>query len=75
LLASGLVAGEALMALILTGVKAGRPGHDNELPNWSLGHLISPDLNWVAHVLAGLVFFFLMWYMISMPLRGHGRRE
>ena len=75
LLASGLVAGEALMALILTGVKAARPGHDNELPDWSLGHLISPNLHWVAHVLAGLVFFLLMWYMISRPLHGQGRRE
>jgi len=75
LLASGLVAGEALMALILTGVKAARPGHDNELPDWSLGHLISPDLHWVAHVLAGLVFFLLMWYMISRPLHGQGRQE
>jgi putative OPT family oligopeptide transporter len=75
LLASGLVAGEALMALVLTGVKAARPGHDNELPDWSLGHLISPSLDWVAHALAALAFLFLMWYMINMPLRGLARRS
>jgi putative OPT family oligopeptide transporter len=70
LLASGLVAGEALMALILTGVKAARPGHNNELPNWSLANLVSPGWEWAPHVLAVLAFVVLMYYMISTPLRG-----
>jgi putative OPT family oligopeptide transporter len=70
LLASGLVAGEALMALVLTGVKAARPGHDNELPDWSLGTLLSPGLDWVSHALAVLAFVVLMWYMVATPLRG-----
>jgi len=75
LLASGLVAGEALMALILTGVKAARPGHDNELPDWSLSALVSPNLEWVAHLLAVAFFVVLMYYMISTPVRGILRRE
>jgi uncharacterized oligopeptide transporter (OPT) family protein len=75
LLASGLVAGEALMALILTGVKAARPGHNNELPDWSLAALFhSPGLEWVAHALAVAAFLWLIFYMIGTPLRGLPRR-
>ncbi len=69
LLASGLVAGEALMALILTGVKAARPGHDNELPDWSLANLVSPSWEWTTHAFAVLAFLALMYYMIATPLR------
>lgn len=75
LVASGLVAGQALMALVLTGIKAARPGHGNELPDWSLATLISPSLDWVTHALAVLVCAMIMYYLISTPLRGLTRRE
>ncbi|MFH1844241.1 MAG: oligopeptide transporter, OPT family [bacterium] len=75
LMASGLVAGEALMALILTGVKAARPGHNNELPDWSLANLVSPGLEWVGHTLAVVAFVLLMYYMVSTPLRGLRRSD
>jgi putative OPT family oligopeptide transporter len=76
LLASGLVAGEALMALIMTGIKAARPGHDNELPDWSLAQLFGSDgLGWTAHALAIAAFVLLMIYMVTTPLRGLTRRE
>jgi uncharacterized oligopeptide transporter (OPT) family protein len=70
LLASGLVAGEALMALVMTGIKAARPQYDNELPDWSLGNLLGSGWNWFAHALAIAVLVFLLWYMITTPLRG-----
>jgi putative OPT family oligopeptide transporter len=75
LLASGLVAGEALMALVLTGVKAARPGAGNELPDWSLGHLLGSGFGWTADGLAVLAFAVLMYYMIATPLRGLRNRE
>jgi len=75
LMASGLVAGEALMALILTGVKAARPGHNNELPDWSLANLVSPGLEWVGHALGVVAFVLLMYYMVSTPLRGLRRSD
>jgi putative OPT family oligopeptide transporter len=76
LLASGLVAGEALMALVLTGVKAARPAYDNELPDWSLVELLNaPGLDWFAHGLAVVAFLALIYYMISTPLRGLSRRQ
>jgi len=75
LIASGLVAGQALMALVLTGVKAARPGHDNELPDWSLAQLFGvPGLGWMADALAVIAFVFLIYYLISAPLRGLARR-
>jgi uncharacterized oligopeptide transporter (OPT) family protein len=75
LLASGLVAGQALMALILTGVKAARPQYNNELPDWSLSALFnSPGLDWVAHALAVAAFLFLVIYLVSKPVSGLGRR-
>ena len=68
LLASGLVAGEALMALVLTGVKAARPAAGNTLPSLDTGiPLVTNGLGLLA--LAGL-----LWYMIVTPLRGIGRR-
>jgi uncharacterized oligopeptide transporter (OPT) family protein len=72
LLASGLVAGEALMALLLTGIKAARGGHDNELPDWSLVQLLGDSWGWFAHVLAVVIIAILLWYMIAMPLRNGG---
>ncbi len=70
LLASGMVAGEALMALVLTGVKAARPGHDNQLPDWSLAALFDkPGLEWTTHVLALAALAVMIWYMISRPLK------
>ncbi len=68
LLASGLVAGEALMALVLTGVKAARPAAGNTLPSLDTGiPLVSNGLGLLALVV-------LLWYMITTPLRGIGRR-
>ncbi len=64
LLASGLVAGEALMALVLTGVKALRPEAGNQLPSLDTGiPLVSNGLGVLALVL-------LLWYMITTPLKG-----
>jgi putative OPT family oligopeptide transporter len=62
LMASGLVAGEALMALVLTGIKAARPDHNNELPNLAWGGTF-------PHVLGVAAFLFLMYYMVTTPLR------
>lgn len=62
LMASGLVAGEALMALVLTGIKATRSSHNNELPDLSMGSVM-------PHVLGIAAFILLMYYMIATPLR------
>ncbi len=70
LLASGLVAGEALMALVLTGVKAARPAAGNTLPDWSLATLFNnPGLGWTSHVLGVAVFLMLFWYLTAKPLQ------
>jgi len=75
LLASGLVAGEALMALVMTGIKAARPAAGNELPNWSLEALIGPGWAWFAHALAVAAVIFLLWYMVTTPLRDLDERR
>ncbi len=75
LLASGLVAGEALMALVMTGIKALRPQQNNELPDWSLGAVLGAGWEWTAHALAIIAVGFLLWYMITTPLRGLEERE
>ncbi len=70
LLASGLVAGEALMALVLTGVKAARPAQGNQLPDWSPAAVFhNPGLAWTSHVLALAAFAYMIWYMINIPLQ------
>jgi len=68
LLASGLVAGEALMALVLTGIKAARPAAGNTLPNLAL------PVPGADTVLGLVVFALLMVYMIRTPLKGVGKR-
>lgn len=74
LLASGMVAGEALMALVLTAVKAARPGHGNQLPDWSLSTLFGTGgLDWFAHALAIAAFAYMVFYMITVPLKRDGR--
>jgi putative OPT family oligopeptide transporter len=76
LLASGLVAGEALMALVLTGIKAARPAQNNELPDWSLAQLLGESWGWFAHVLAVVIVAVLLWYMVVTPLKnGDGGRR
>ncbi|NCQ34174.1 oligopeptide transporter, OPT family, partial [bacterium] len=67
LLASGLVAGEALMALVLTGIKAARPAAGNTLPS------LDPGIPLVATGLGLAVFALLMVYMITTPLKGIGK--
>ncbi|MFO7652431.1 MAG: oligopeptide transporter, OPT family [Candidatus Krumholzibacteriia bacterium] len=74
LLASGLVAGEALMALVLTGIKAARPASGNLLPDWSAAALFGAAFGWFAHLLAVVILVALLWYMIAMPLKGLGKR-
>ena len=68
LLASGLVAGEALMALILTGIKAARPAAGNTLPS------LDPGIPAVTTGLGLAVFAWLMYYMVTTPLKGIGKR-
>jgi putative OPT family oligopeptide transporter len=75
LLASGLVAGEALMALILTGIKAARPAQNNELPDWSLANLLGGGWDWFSHALALVILVLLLWYMVVKPLQGLGGRR
>ncbi len=68
LLASGLVAGEALMALVLTGIKAARPAAGNTLPS------LNPGIPLLPTVIGLVVFALIMVFMITTPLKGIQKR-
>jgi putative OPT family oligopeptide transporter len=70
LVASGLIAGEALMGLVIAGVVAVRD--DKSFPTVDR---LFPAIKDIAPWLAIPVVIFLAWYMIAIPLRKAGAAD